>query len=502
MNQITETVLPKPWWQVRLSLGILGIGLAFLTYWLVPGDLYPQAPIMAGIVVLMAVWWILEVIPIPVTSLLPIFLIPLFNIADAGTVGAYYGRPIIFLFLGGFILAIGLQESGIHRRIALKVVQFVGSSPKQLILGFMIASGFLSMWISNTASVMVMLPIGLSIMDGVQGKIKDKKLLRNFGISLMLGIAYAADIGGMATLIGTPPNLIFLEMYAQLFPDAPVIGFLDWMMIGLPLSIVFMGSGWFILTHFIFRFPKTALFEGSIGIDQQLKNLGPMRRDEKWTGLIFLTAAVLWMTGSDIHISESFIIHGWRTILNLPFVSDSAVAVAMSALLFLIPSKERKGKALLTWDKARRIPWGILFLFGGGFAIAGGFEISGLSKLVEGLFSELPPMSSIAIIAIVAIFVTFLTELTSNSAITNLLLPILATASIVLAIDPRLLMITATFSASCAFMMPIASPTQAIVFGSGYVSIKQMMRVGIWFNLLGVVLIIILFAFISRFVWT
>ena len=501
MNANGNSIKGEPWWKHNLSLAILGIIFSLITYALVPGDEYQEAPLMAAIVVLMAVWWILEAVPIAVTSLLPIILFPLFNISDVAEAGKYYGKPIIFLFLGGFMLAFGLQESGIHKRIALKVVQFIGSSPKRLVLGFMVATGFLSMWISNTASVMVMMPIGLSIMEGIRKEVKDSDLIAKFGVCLMLGIAYSADIGGMATLIGTPPNLIFLEMYTQLFPDAAAIGFLEWMIICLPLSIVFMSIGWFILTHLIFRFPSSALFIQPTSVSIQLKEMGSMSRDERLTGLIFLITAIMWMTGTDIKINENFTIHGWRYLLNLPLVSDSAVAIGAASLLFLIPSKQHRGRTLLTWQKARKLPWGVLLLFGGGFAIAGGFELSGLSKLVESLFSDLPPLSPLVILVIVCVFVTFLTELTSNAAITNLLLPILATGAVVLGIDPKLIMISATLSASCAFMMPIASPTQAIVFGSGYVTIKQMMRAGIWFNLLGVILIVMLFTWISLFWW-
>ena len=489
-----------PWWKNRILLGLIGIGIAIVVYQLVPGKEFPMAPKMAAIVSLMAVWWILEVVPVAITSVLPIILFPLFGICDVTETGRFFGKPIIFLFLGGFLLALGLQASGIHRRIALRVVQVIGSSPKRLILGFMIASGFLSMWISNTASVMVMLPIGLSIMESVKQEVNEKRLLTTFGVCFMLGITYAADIGGMATLIGTPPNLIFLEMYGQLFPGSPPIGFLEWMMIGLPLSILFMGLGWFILTHLIYKLPNGNLFRENSIISQQLSEMGPMSRDEIITGLIFLFTALLWMTGTDIHLSDTKTLYSWRHWLNLPYVSDSAIAIAMASLLFILPSKKR-GAPLLSWQKAKEIPWGVLFLFGGGFAIAGGFEISGLSELVKKMFSELPVIAPFIVIAIVCVVVTFLTELTSNSAITNLILPVLASGAIVLGIDPKLLMIPATLSASCAFMMPIASPTQAIVYGSGYVTIRQMMKTGIWFNILGVILIVVVFTLISLFWW-
>lgn len=485
----------------RLINILPGIILAHIAFFLMPGDDYPLAPYMTGIMVLMATWWIQDVVPIPVTSLLPIILFPLFGLADAHEVSVYYGRPIIFLFLGGFLLAIGLQESGVHKRLALKIVSLIGSKPKQLILGFMLVAGFMSMWISNTASVMVMLPIGLSVIQNVKKQIGDNKALQNFGVCFMLGIAYSANIGGMATLIGTPPNLIFLELYHQLFPDVPEIGFTDWMLIGAPLSFTFCLTGWFILTHFIFKLPKEDFFDGRESILNLLKELGPIRKDEVRAVSIFGLAAFLWMTGSDIKISDDFIIHGWRSLLNLPLVTDPAIAIISSSLLFIIPSNEKKGQALLNWDTTKQLPWGILLLFGGGFAMAGGFESSGLSKLVELMFVNMPALPPLILLALVCVFVTFQTEITSNSAVTTLILPILAAGSVVYSLDPRLLMISATLSASCAFMMPIATPPQAIVYGSGYVTIKQMMRAGIWFNILGLFLTITLFSIIHLFIW-
>lgn len=484
-----------------LTSTIPGIVIALFIYWLVPGEEFPQAPVFAGIMTLMAVWWIQDKVPIPVTSLLPIFLFPLFSIASSAEVSVYYGRPIIFLFLGGFLLALGLQESGVHKRMALKIVSFVGTKPKNLVLGFMLVAGFLSMWISNTASTMVMLPIGLSVILNIKKQIGGGVDLQRFGICLMLGIAYGANIGGMATLIGTPPNLIFLEMYHQLFPNVPEIGFMDWMMIGFPLSSVFLVSGWFILTHFIFRLPSSEYTDSRQNITEQIKNLGPVRKDEIRTLLIFGLAALLWMTGSDIKISDEFVIRGWRSLLDLKLVSDPAVAVITSCLLFMIPSHDRKGKALLNWNATKELPWGVLLLFGGGFALAGGFEISGLSHLVENLFTNLPAWPPLLIMAIVCVFVTFQTEITSNSAVVTLILPILATGALAFDIDPRLLMIPATLSASCAFMMPIATPPQAIVYSSGYVSIKQMMRAGIWFNILGLILTISMFSLIHLVFW-
>jgi sodium-dependent dicarboxylate transporter 2/3/5 len=497
-EQNKPVIRPRKWLLVQ---GLAGIALAGTALVLTPGDRFPLAPWAAATVVLMAVWWVFEVIPIPVTSLFPLVLFPLFGIADVKTVGANYGRPIIFLFLGGFILALGLQQSGVHRRIALHVVRLIGSRPSQLVLGFMIASGGLSMWISNTASVMVLLPIGLSILEATRNRGIPAAVQQSLGVSLMLGIAYGADIGGMATLIGTPPNLVFLEMHNQIFPEAPEIGFLHWMAMGIPLSVVFMAGGWLLLTRFIFPMPTQSIFESKALIRNEIQKLGPLRRDEVFAAAVFFLAAVLWMTGSDINIGGTWTIHGWRSLLGLEKVSDAAVAIAAATLLFIIPSSERKGEALLEWPIARRLPWGILLLFGGGFAIAAGFELSGLSEIVGDQFSRLSVTSPVLVVVIICTILTFLTELTSNTAMTNLVLPILAKASVAMGIDPRILMIPATLSASCAFMMPIASPTQAIVFGSGHVKIRQMIRAGIWFNLLGIILVSATFVLLGSLIF-
>ena len=489
--------MKKPLVYRPLVLGALGILLSILAYYLVPDSEYPKASLVAAMVVLMAFWWVFEVVPIAVTSLFPLILLPIMGVANMQTVGAYYGRPIIFLFLGGFLLALALEKSKLHKRIALHIVSRIGSKPSSLVLGFMIASGFLSMWISNTASVLVMMPIGLSILSEVRERNIDPAIFSSIGVTLMLGIAYAADMGGMATIIGTPPNLVFLELFQQIFPAAPEVGFLQWMLIGLPLSIVFLFMGWVLLTRFIYILPKTQLMEGKSIIDQQIRELGPVRWDEKWAGGVFGLAAILWMTGSDIQIGDAFTLHGWRTMTGLTEASDAVVAIATACILFIIPSKDDIGEPIMDWNTALKVPWGILLLFGGGLAMAGGFQMSGLSEVVGRAFTEMEIGSPITMIIITNTFTTFLTELTSNTAMANLLLPILGKASVVLQLDPRLLMIPATLSASCAFMMPIASPTQAIIFGSGYVSIRQMVRAGIWFNILGIILVTLVFVLLG-----
>ncbi len=478
----------------------IALGLSILSYFLIPGGDFPQAPYVGAMVVLMAVLWITEVIPIPVTSLFPLFLLPILGVLPVKEVSVFYGKPIIFLFLGGFLLAIALQKSGLHKRIALKILAFIGDKPAGIVLGFFLAGSLLSMWISNTASVMVMLPVGLSILNQLKSKDVPPAVLAKIGLGIMLAMAYGADIGGMATPVGTPPNLVFQEMYKDMFPLAPEISFVDWMMIGLPISILFIISGWLLLTKVLLRLPKASLLGGRNIIRQQLKELGKLKGDEKIAGFIFALTALLWMSGSDLRMGEWGIIHGWRSQLGLAGLSDAGVAILMASILFVIPSKERKEEPLLVWADASQIPWGILLLFGGGFAIAGGFTKSGLSDIIGQGFAQIEVSSPIFVVAFINTLLTFLTEITSNTAMTNLVLPILGEASVVMHIDPRLIMIPATLSASCAFMMPIASPTQAIVFASGHVPIREMMRIGIWFNVLGVILVTLVFILIGQFV--
>ncbi|MCH2233375.1 MAG: SLC13 family permease [Crocinitomicaceae bacterium] len=487
--------------QHKLVKGGIGVLIALILYVLVPGDQYEKAPLMAAVVGLMAAWWVMEVIPIGLTSLIPIVVLPFLGIGSFMEFLPYYYKEMIFLFLGGYLLALGLQASDLHNRIALYVVLKIGSTPSRLILGFMLTTGFLSMWIANTASVVVMLPIGMSILEGVQRVSNDNKFVKRFGIALMLGIAYAADIGGMATLVGTPPNIVFAENYSTLFPEAPAIGFVDWMVLCMPFSVIFLFLGWLFMTRVVIRMPRTKIYEDNSAIRKKLEALGKMTRDEKFAGLIFGSAAVLWLTGSDIQLSDNFTFHGWRYWLGLEAISDAIVAMICAVLLFLVPSSEKKGKMLLPFKTYKQIPVGILLLFGGGFAIAGGFKMSGLDEVIKQIFESMPELAPMLIVGIICLIVTFLTELTSNTAITNLILPILASATVVLDMDPRLMMIPATLSASCAFMMPIASPTQAIAYGSGYVTIPEMMRTGVWFNLLGVLIVTVFFAIVTTFVW-
>jgi len=484
----------------RILYLLIGIIVSISVYFLVPSEEYSQASLVAAMIVFMAFLWVTEMIPLAVTSLIPIVFLPLIGVGKLSQITSYYAKPIIFLFLGGFLLAIGIQKTGLHKRIALFLLNKIGDKPHQLVLGFMLTTALMSMWISNTASVMVMMPVGLSVLDTAKKNGLSGKSLVNLGLGIMLGLAYAADIGGMATIIGTPPNMVFNEMYTEMFPNLPSIGFVTWMIMVLPISVLFLFFGWLVLTKLIFKLPNTRIMGGHKIIVEEYKKLGKISPDEKRAGLIFLLAIVLWITGGDVQIGENFTIFGWRSLLNLPEFKDASVAIFAAILLFVVPSSVKENKSILSWNDALKVPWGILLLFGGGMALAGGFQLSGLGEIVSNGFSQMQVQSPTVAVFSVSFVLTFLTEITSNTAITNLILPIIAEASKALDIDPRLLMIPATLSASCAFMMPVASPTQAIVFGSGYVKIKDMVKGGLLFNFIGILLVSVIFLVWGRFV--
>lgn len=492
-SRIWDVIFRDP----RLGLSACALLALLAGYGAQLGGLEARAATMTGLTVLMALAWVSELVPLAVTSLFPLVLFPLLGILELEEVAPSYSKPVIYLFLGGFLLALALQRSRLHRRIALRIVSALGSRPSRLILGFMIASALLSMWISNTASVLVMMPIGLAILEEAKSGGVDGKTLGRFGTALMLGIAYAADIGGMATPIGTPPNLVLIEIYGELAPHRAPIGFAQWMMMGLPLSVLFLSGGWLLLTRVLFRHGRTGLLGGGELIREAVDGLGTMRRDEWVAGLVFVTAALLWMTGADLQLG-GWTLPGWRGALGLEQVGDAAVAIGAASLLFAIPSRDHPGEMMLTWAQAKDVPWGLLILFGGGFALAAGFEGSGLSEAIGHTMQGLPGVHPVLVIVIVCTVLTFMTEVTSNTATTSLVLPILAQTAAAIDLDPLFLMIPATLSASCAFMMPVASPTQAIVFGSGYVTIAQMMRAGIGFNLLGIALVTVIFLLVAH----
>jgi sodium-dependent dicarboxylate transporter 2/3/5 len=448
---------------------------------------------MAGIVLWMAVWWISEAVAIPVTALLPLVLFPLLGIQDLAATAAHYGRDIIFLFIGGFLLALGVERSGLHNRFALWTVSRIGASPPRLVLGTLLASGALSMWINSTAAVLVMLPIALSLLRTMEGS-------KGLGAVLALAVSYGATIGGMATPVGTPPNLVMVAMWKQEFPAEPAIGFGQWMLFGVPYALLFLLLTWWLLTRVLFRLPTAAMVQRH-ALREQLKELGRPTRDERLAGLVFACTAFLWVTGDDIVFSEAFTLQGWRGLFGLERMGDPAVGMLGGIVLFLLPSKGEK-RNLLDWEFAQqRIPWGVVLLIGSGFAIAGGIDASGLSATIGNALVGWRTGSDLLQVGAIATGVTLLSELGSNTAVASLVLPILARTAEAWGMAPLMVMIPATLAASCGFMLPIASPMQAIVFASGHLTVKQMVKAGIWMDLVGVVLLMALWAVLGEAVF-
>lgn len=474
---------------LKRRIGLVAGPLAALVL-LVFFDLDPDNPAVtrtAAVAALMAIWWITEAIPIPATALLPVGLFPLLGIMPGKTVAATYFNNIIFLFIGGFIMALAMQRWQLHRRIALRIILLIGASPKRLVLGFMVATAFLSMWISNTATTMMMVPIAMAIIIKLKDSFPGRAVTR-FAVGLLIGIAYSASIGGTATLIGTPPNLSFTRIFAIYFPNAPDITFAQWFQFGLPFAAVFLILAWLILT-LIFVPDRKALGAGTEIFKREHQRLGKMSSEEKVVLVLFAAMALLWLLRSDIPVG-GFVIPGWSTVLPVPaFIDDGTVAIAVAMILFLIPSRSNKGQRLMDWETATKLHWGIVILFGGGFALASGFKESGLSVWFAEQLTGLGGTPPVVLVASVCTMLTFLTELTSNTATTEMILPLLGSLAVAIKTNPLLLMIPATLSASCAFMLPVATPPNAIVFGTGEVNMADMMKVGIILNFAGVVLI-------------
>lgn len=476
----------------RIGL-ILGV-LCLLGLTLAPplGGLPPAAQNMAGILLLMAFFWICEVIPMEATSLFPLIGLPLLGITNFDQAAVPYADQTIFLFLGGFFIAAAMAKWNLHHRLALLITRRVGVSPRRLVLGFMISTGFISMWISNTAAALIMYPIGLAIIHKILGDHPQDVKLKNFAPALMLGIAYSASVGGIATLIGTPPNMIFAGSVIKLFPGAGEISFLQWFAVGFPYAVIFTFIIWLYLVRVALPLPPNIQQGGREIIEGELKKLGPWSRGEKCVFTVFLATAFLWTFRQPIEIGSLFI-PGWSAILPHPeMIHDSTVAIFMSFLLFLIPINREKKEFALDWETAVKIPWGLLILLGGGFALAKGVQVSGLGEWISHRLSVLEGVNPILVVLIVNLFTIFLSEFTSNTAQATLMMPILAYLAIGLHIHPFLLMVPATIAVSSAFMMPVGTPPNAIAFGSGYLTIPQMVRVGFWLNVTAAVLVTIL----------
>ena len=482
---------------------ILGPLLFFIVLLFIDFD--PDNPIltrMAAVAILMAVWWITDAIPLFATALLPMILFPLLGIMKSNDTAPVYFNSTILLFLGGFMIALTMEKWNLHKRISLVIIRFIGGGPRKMVLGFMIASAFLSMWISNTATAIMMVPIGLAIVLKMEGNFGVAET-RKFTTSLMLGIAYGCSIGGIATLVGTPPNLSFARIFQITFPNADPITFGTWFIMGLPISIIMLVIVWLILTRIFFRVPSNLTVDKSI-VTKEYKELGPISFEEKSVLIIFTLTAFLWVFRKKLTLGF-FTIPGWSQLLpSSPLIDDATVAIFMAMIMFLIPTrnKETKYSTIMGPDVITKLPWNIVLLFGGGFALAKGFQVTGLSVFIGNEFSGLAGMPPIIMIVIICLGITFLTELTSNTATTEMILPILASVAVAMQTNPLMLMIPATLSASCAFMMPVATPPNAVVFGSGRIKISDMARAGVFINLIGIIIITVLFYFIGTEVFS
>jgi sodium-dependent dicarboxylate transporter 2/3/5 len=478
------------------NLAIIG-GLVASILFLLFVDLEPGHPAVtrtAAVALLMAIWWITEAVPLAITSLLPLILFPTLGIMSGNVVAPLYINNIIFLFIGGFLVALAMQRWGLHKRIALRILLWFGIRPRGIILGLMVAAAFMSMWISNTATTMMMLPIVFAIVLNLEEAV-GKSVVRKYAIAVLLAIAYGASIGGIATLVGTPPNLAFVRILDISFAKAPDITFTTWMMLAFPISLILLIFVWCLLV--VFYCPKKSKFTG---IDTELfkkqyRELGPLQFEEKVVLTDFVLLALLWLSRETLKIGN-ITIPGWSQLFGRPdFFDDGTVAIAMSFLLFLIPAKKQGFSRIMDWHAVAKLPWGIVLLFGGGFALASAFKESGLSLWFCNRLVGAGSLHPIILIAIICFMVTFLTEMTSNTATAQMLLPILASLAVAVRMNPLLLMIPGTISCSCAFMLPVATPPNAIVFGTDRLRIWDMARTGFLINLFGVVLVTVIMYF-------
>lgn len=475
----------------RESVGLVLGPLLFVAIALSPLGIPPQVQRMMAVAALMATWWVSEAIPLAATSLLPLALFPLLGLGSAQESATPYANHLVYLFLGGFMLAQSMQRWNLHRRMALTIVRSVGTSPSRIVLGFMCAAGFISMWVSNTATAAMMMPIGLAVIqqavEAVEADGSDVDTRAghfHFGAALMLGIAYGASIGGVATIIGTPPNVFLAGTMQEI--HGIEISFVRWLGFGIPLVLLFLPLTWLWLTKVAFPLEIQSIPGGAARIQAEIDELGPMTTPEKRVAVVFGITACAW----------TFRPLWTAWIPTGSFITDSTIAMMATIVLFLTPAGS--GERLLNWEWASRLPWNVLLLFGGGFSLAAGFERNGLSAWVGDqlqVFAELPlPL----FIVIVVVLIVTLTEFASNTASTAMSIPILAATATSMGLSPLVLAIPATVAASCAFMLPAATPPNAIVFGTGYFTVPQMVKAGIGVNVIGVILISLLTLLLAR----
>ncbi len=469
-NQTFPREAPGPGYWISLFAGPLLFLMTLLTA--PPEGMSQHGWYMVGVAGLMAIWWVSEVVPIPITSLLPMLLVPLLGIASIKEVAAPFAHPMIYLFFGGFMLGMAMERWNLHKRIALKIMLQTGVRASRIIAGFMLATAFLSMWVSNTATSVMMLPIGMSVASMTAGN--NSEANENFTKALLLGIAYSASIGGLATLIGTPPNALLAAFLSETYDME--IGFAQWMMVGLPIAVAMLAITWVWLTKFGFKLDNKDNPKAAELFKSQLAELGSMSRGEKTVAIIFVLTALAWI---------------FRPLLKgyIPGLNDTIIAIAATISLFVVPVNQKEKLYVMSWEKAREIPWGVLMLFGGGLTLASLIKSTGLATWIADAMSIIGGMPILLVVAFVVTIIIFLTELTSNTATAAAFLPLMGALGVTLGIDPVMLAAPAALAASCAFMMPVATPPNAVVFGSGKLEIRDMVKAGFVLNIVGIVLV-------------
>ncbi len=466
-------------------IGLILGPLLFLTLLQLPHPEEMQAAAwkVIAVAILMLVWWVTEAVPLPVTALLPMVLLPLLDVKAMEAAAAPYASPIVFLFMGGFMLALAMERWNLHRRIALRIVRITGTNANGIILGFMLATAFLSMWISNTATTVMMLPIAVSVIDLLTKDNTDlpRRNIQYFALSMMLGIAYAANIGGTATIIGTPPNVVFAGVMRKNYGIE--VSFAKWLILGLPFAAILLTMTYLFLVRVLYR-SGLGKFPGATElIERELKKLGRPSTGERRTLIVFATTAFCWIFRSQLN-------------LVLPFtLSDYLIAVIATIVLFIVPVDLKKGTVLLRWQDTQRLPWGILLLFGGGLSLAGALKDTGLIDLIGSQFNELQGVGLLVILGLTTVSL-FLTEVMSNVALVAVFVPVVAGVAVGMDISPVQMCIPVTLAASCAFMLPMSTPPNAIVFASGHVTVPQMVRAGFLLNIASILLIALLSTFV------
>lgn len=483
-----------------VGIAVFIITLLFKT----PDGMLPGAKITIGLLLWMAIWWATEALPLSVTSLLPLIIIPLFKVLDAKTISKSYMSQEIMLFMGGFFISAALEESGLHKRFSLWLIDKIGTSPKKVIFAFMIAVGFISMWISNTTATVMALPIALSIIAFYKELIKKEGLnvdttpgTFNFATALMLGVAFAASIGGIGTPIGTPPNIIFMGMAKKMFPNAPTLSFFDFTKFGFLFILFFLPFTWFMLTSVFFRPGFKSLSESKDVFDRELKSLGKMSKRERLVAIVFVITVILWIFRADLNFG-SFTIKGWSTLLKVQdYVHDSTIAMISALVLFILPVNYSEGETVLSWKSAKEVPWDILLIFGGGLAIADSILQTKLADFIASKLSFLQGVNLFFVILLVGGVGFLIAQFTSHTSATSIFMPIAGALAVAAKIHPYMVMLPTTIAISLAFSLPASTPPNVIVMTGGYVKVKDMLKAGFIIGLIGLIVLIVYMYFIG-----